>query len=149
MAIDRQSQEELLYAWMQMSVCIRGNRILTTLSFNEIMLCGLLYRQETSGGPPLTATDLGEQMKLLKSQVNHILTTLEQGGLVQRARGTEDRRTVHVHLTETGRLRYLKEHALVMELVQQVCDGLGEEDTRRLAALISKATGLVTKLSER
>ena len=149
MAIDRHAQEELLYAWMQMSVCIRGNRILSGLSFNEIMLCGLLYRQEASGGPPLTATDLGEQMKLLKSQVNHILTTMEKNGLLQRTRCIEDKRMVHVQLTEAGRLRYLKEHALVMELVQQVCGELGAEDTRRLTALISKATGLVTKLSER
>ena len=37
---NRTMQEELLYAWMQMSVSIRGNRILSGFSFNEMMLCG-------------------------------------------------------------------------------------------------------------
>ena len=73
------TQEALLQAWMQMSVCIRGNRLLSSLSFNEIMLCGMLYRRKNAGLPPLSATELGEEMRLLKSQMNHILTSMEKG----------------------------------------------------------------------
>ena len=57
-------QEELLHAWMQMSVFIRGNRLLTDFSFNEIMICGLLFRQQESGATPLTATQASEVMAL-------------------------------------------------------------------------------------
>ena len=142
-------QEELLQAWMQMSVCIRGNRILSDLSFNEIMLCGMLYRQESAGLPSLSATELGEKMRLLKSQMNHILTSLEKTGLVERARGTADKRVIHVHLTDLGREVYEREHARVMEIMSLLYADLGEEDTRRLTTLISRATALVTSYTER
>lgn len=146
---DRQLQEELLYAWMQMSVCIRGNRILSDLSFNEIMLCGTLLRRDQQGGSPATATELCEEMRLLKSQINHILTGLEKKGLLERKRSETDKRVIHVHLTEAGRQSYLREHARVMALMGQVCQQLGESDSRQLASLISRATGLVTQLTER
>ena len=42
--MDRQIEEELLSAWMSMSLNIRGNRLLTSLSFNEIVVCSFLYR---------------------------------------------------------------------------------------------------------
>ena len=36
-------KEELLYAWIKMSVSIRGNRILSERSFNESVICSMLY----------------------------------------------------------------------------------------------------------
>lgn len=149
MANDRQLHEELLRAWMRMSVCIRGNRILSALSFNEVMLCGILLRRDERSGPPVTATELREEMRLLKSQINHILTGLEKKGLLERVRSETDKRVVHVHLTESGRQCYRQEHQRVMELIEQVCLQLGEDATRQLSALISRATGLVTNLTER
>ena len=149
MSLSQKSQEELLYAWMQMSVCIRGNRILSQFSFNEIMLCGMLHRRQSAALPPLTATELGEQMRLLKSQMNHILTTLEKNGVIRRVRGTEDKRVIHVHLTDKGRELYEQEHARVMEIMSMLHAQLGDEDTRQLTALITKATGLVTSYTER
>ena len=146
---DRQLQEDLLFAWMQMSVCIRGNRILSDLSFNEIMLCGTLLRRETCGAPPATATELCEEMRLLKSQINHILTGLEKKGLLERIRSESDKRVIHVHLTDAGRQCYLQEHDRVMDLMQKLCQELGEADSRQLASLISRATHLVTNLTER
>ena len=149
MTNDLQLQEELLYAWMQMSVCIRGNRILSDLSFNEIMLCGILLRRDATGGSPATATELCEEMRLLKSQINHILTGLEKKGLLERTRSETDKRVIHVRLTETGRRSYVREHVRVMKLMDQVCQELGDDDTRQLSALISRATSLVTNFTER
>ncbi len=138
-------QEALLQAWMQMSVCIRGNRILSGLSFNEIMLCGMLYRDAA----PLTATEVGERMRLLKSQVNHILTTLEKRGLLTRARSTRDKRVIHVFLTEEGRQVYEAEHARVLEIMGLIRQELGGDNTRQLTDLITRATNLVTTYTER
>ena len=64
MTTEHQLQEALLYAWMEMSVFIRGNRILADLSFNEVMICGMLSRRQADA--PLTATELGERTNLLK-----------------------------------------------------------------------------------
>ena len=146
---NRTMQEDLLYAWMQMSVSIRGNRILSGFSFNEMMLCGLLYRRQKAALPPLTATELGDEMHLLKSQINHILTAMEKDGMVTRTRSTQDKRSVHVQLTETGCARYEEEHAHVMEIIGLIHDDLGDENTQQLTRLISRATELVCAYSER
>ena len=143
METDRQLQEELLYAWMQMSVCIRGNRILSELSFNEIMVCGLLQRQRDSGTSPLSATELCARTNLLKSQINHILTSLEGRGLIRRVRSIGDKRVIRIYLTEAGRELYEAEHARVMEILNQVYLELGQEKTRELTQLISRATDVV------
>lgn len=136
-------QEQLLFAWMRMSTLIRGNRILSELSFNEIMICGLLMRQQDNESAPLTATDLCAQTSLLKSQVNHILTSLENRALIRRVRATHDKRIVYVYLMEAGRALYVAEHARVMEILKQIYHELGREKTRELTQLISKATTIV------
>lgn len=136
-------QEELLHAWMQMSVFIRGNRLLTDFSFNEIMICGLLFRQQESGATPLTATELGEQTNLLKSQINHILTQMEQRGWIERIRSTSDKRVIYVHLSELGRESYLKEHANVLKILNTVHRELGSEKTLELTTLLNQATAVV------
>ena len=136
-------QEELLQAWLEMSVFIRGNRFLTDFSFNEIMICGLLFRQQELGGAPLTATELCEYTNLLKSQVNHILTGMENRGWIQRVRSTQDKRVVHVHLLESGRASYLKEHGKVMDIIRTVFDALGTAKAQELTALMKEATSAV------
>ena len=126
-----------------MSTFIRGNRILSELSFNEIMVCGLLQRQRDSGASPLTATELCARTNLLKSQINHILTSLEGRGLIRRVRSIGDKRVIRIYLTEAGRELYEAEHARVLEILNQVYLELGQEKTRELTQLISRATDVV------
>ena len=144
MTTEQQMQEDLLYAWMEMSVFIRGNRILADLSFNEVMICGMLYRQQEAAAP-LTATELGERTNLLKSQINHILTDMETRGLIERTRSTTDKRVVYVRLSQEGRRVYAREHAGVMEILQGVYEEFGSEKTRELTAMLKKATAIVNR----
>jgi len=136
-------QEELLHAWMQMSVFIRGNRLLSEFSFNEIMICGQLFRQQETGASPLTATELGERINLLKSQINRILTQMENRNWIERIRSTRDKRVVYIHLTEIGREYYLKEHEKVLEILNEVHRELGSEKTMVLTSLLKQATAVV------
>ena len=141
MTTEQQIQENLLQAWMEMSVFIRGNRILTGLSFNEVMICGMLYRQPSN--TPLTATELGERTNLLKSQINHILTGMERRNLIERTRSTADKRVVYVQLSEEGRRTYAQEHAGVMAILAAVHEEFGSEKTQELTAMLKKATAIV------
>ena len=54
-------EEALLGAWMDMALNIRGNRLVTCLSFNEIVVCSILYRSRQAGAEMITATDLGKR----------------------------------------------------------------------------------------
>ena len=148
MNTDLKLQENLLYAWMEMSVFIRGNRILKDLSFNEVMICGMLHRQQDTD-TPLTATELGERTNLLKSQINHILTDMEKRGLIQRTRSTTDKRVVYVQLSEEGRKRYLQEHAKVMEILEEVHQKLGSEKALELTNMLKQATTIVNAYQRR
>ena len=147
MNTDLKLQEDLLYAWMEMSVFIRGNRILSNLSFNEVMICGMLYRRENDA--PLTATELGERTNLLKSQINHILTDMEKRDLIQRTRSTTATRVVCVQLSEKGREVYAQEHAKVMEILKEVHQELGSEKTFELTAMLKQATTIVNEYQRR
>lgn len=139
------TREELLRAWMGMGAYIRGNRLLEDLSMNEMLVCNALYRQREAGGPPVTATELCQQTQLLKSQMNHILTSMESRGLIERSRSQEDRRVVYVRLREAALPRYQREHENVLGILEAITDALGEDGTRQLTALIDTATAAAAR----
>jgi len=140
----RKLQENLLGAWMAMEVCIRGNRLLSDLSMNEMLICNILYRRQA----PVTATELCAHTKLLKSQMNRVLSGMEEQGLILRERGQTDKRVVLVSLREEAVPRYLREHEHVLRIVDAVCGALGEDDTAALAALMEKAAAVVSNIKE-
>lgn len=140
-------QEQLLEAWMAMEVCIRGNRLLSEFSMNEMLVCNTLYRRMHSGSP-VTATELCRNTRLLKSQMNRLLSSMEYDGLIRRERNPADKREVYVYLQEAALPRYLKEHEHVLNIVGAVCSALGEEDTRALTALMHKAAHTVHQIEE-
>ena len=148
MEAQRNTQEQLLQAWMAMEVCIRGNRLLSDFSMNEMLICNTLYHQRLTGGDPVTATDLCERTQLLKPQMNRILNTMEQEGLIRRERNPADKRESYVYLREEALPRYLKEHDHVLNIVDRVRAALGDEDTQILTALMLKASAVVNKIEE-
>ena len=81
--------EELLFVWLQLGNVIDNQRLVAELPFNEALVCGLLSRSDV----PLTASDLCNLTRILKSQMNAILCSLEQKGLIQSV-GEENIRTL-------------------------------------------------------
>lgn len=58
---------------------------------------------ELSREPGLSQNGLAARLRLEKSSVSRIVTTLEKRGWVDRRRDTSDTRVVHVYLTDDGR----------------------------------------------
>jgi DNA-binding MarR family transcriptional regulator len=135
--------EKLLCAWMKMSLEIRSNRILSHLSFNEITVCNLLLHSDR----PLTASMLCRRMRLLKSQMNHLLTAMEQKGLIERSRSSTDRRNITVTLRQEALADYYADHERILAIAQAVAIRLGAEKTRALTDLLQEATTTVDKLT--
>ena len=65
----RNLQEDLLRSWMAMEVCIRGNRLLSTFSMNEMLVCNILYQMQQIDGAPVTAIELCSRTKLLQKYI--------------------------------------------------------------------------------
>lgn len=139
-------QEALLQAWIDMSLLVRGNRLVSGMSFNEIVICRILHQRQVQGGEPVTATELCTRMQLLKSQINKILTTMEKDGLIERIRSQADRRRVEIHLLPKAAEAYQTAHKGILEIMTYVCGRLGEEQSQTLARLLQDAVAAVDSI---
>ena len=67
--------ENLLNAWLRLSTSINNPRIVSEMTYNESLVCNILYNHSES---EITATDLCNATKMLKSQMNRTLNQLEK-----------------------------------------------------------------------
>ena len=88
-----QLSEEVIAAWMQLIAAVENRRVVSGLSFNEALVCNLLARRREEGGC-LTASELCVKTRILKSQMNAILRSLEDKGVITRTPSPADRRVV-------------------------------------------------------
>jgi len=139
-------QEELLQSWIDMSLRIRGNRLVSGFSFNEIVICRILYMQQMQGGAPVTATDLCRRMQLLKSQINKILTSMEKRGLIERVRSETDHRKMEIRLKTGAAQGYEEAHERILKIMEYVCEYLGEERSRQLTLLLHGAVEAIDRM---
>ena len=128
-----QLNEALLGAWLKLSTAINNSRLVSEMSYNESLICNILYRNATKfPDKALTATDLCDETKILKSQMNRILTQLEEKNLITRERSKEDKRRVFIRLTTEQSNSYLKQHEQILGLLDDIIAKLGEEQTKEI-----------------
>lgn len=140
--------EELLSAWLRLSNTICNERIVTHLPYNEALVCNILYNQRMDHPDEyLTATDLCEKTRLIKSLMNRTLNSLEKKGFIVKQRSEGDRRNVYVKFNEEKISTYEKGHNEVLQVVDRIAknieDRIGEEKTKELVKIfhaISDAT---------
>lgn len=144
-----QLNEVLLGAWLKISTAINNSRLVSEMSYNESLICNILYRNATEyPDQKLIATDLCAETKILKSQMNRILTQLEEKNLITRERSLEDKRKIYVCLTSEQSNAYLKQHAQILKLLDDIIEKLGEEQTKEIICTlngISNVAGEIIK----
>ena len=137
--------DRLLAAWLSLTSTLWNKRLVSTLTYNEAHVLGILLRAEDTGRA-CTATMLIAETRLLKSQMNKVLTTLEDKGFLLRTRSEEDRRVILIHLTDTGRTAYLAEHEHIAAILDQLIETLGEDKARELTNGINEAVSALEHL---
>jgi DNA-binding MarR family transcriptional regulator len=142
------SGEKLLQAWLGMNACIKGDRIVTAMPFNEILVCNVLFRNREIGNECVTATDLCNETRLLKSQVNKIISDMENQGLVERVRSTDDKRMVYIRLRQEKIHIYLDEHQRILKLMDTIMTEMGEDNVIKLTELICEVTSIVDRVQK-
>ncbi len=80
--------ERLLCAWLRLTTVISNERVVTAMPYNEALICNILDQE--ADGVPLTATDLCEKTKMLKSQMNRTLNSMEKKGRAGRSAGQHE-----------------------------------------------------------
>ena len=130
-----QLNEALLGAWLRLSISINNSRVVSEISYKESLICNILYRNATeSPEQSLTATDLCKETRILKSQMNRILTQLENKNLITRERSPEDKRKVFIRLTSEQSNAYIKQHAQILALLDTIIDKLAQNRPKELSA---------------
>ena len=130
--------ERLLNSWIDLSLTIVNERIVSELPYNESLICNILSRQERNHpGSLLTATEICQMMQMQKSQMNRTLTTMEEKGLITRERSCTDKRQVFIRLSENPESIYQQQHEMILGIVDQVIEKMGEEKAEMLAGVFS------------
>lgn len=116
----------LLDAWLNLSSILWNTRVVNSMTYNEAHVMGILHHHSEDNAP-LTATDLIRRTRLLKSQMNKLLTTLEQSGYITRIRAEADKRMIYIRLTDAGKTAYREEHKGVEDILARLIDKIGVE----------------------
>lgn len=142
MQVISKAGDVLLDAWLKLTSTLWNTRLVNSLTYNEAHVMGLLLRFSTESSP-MTATDLIAHTRLLKSQMNKLLTSLEHRGLIVRSRAQTDKRQIHIRLTPEGETAYREEHKGVEAILDKVIERLGTARALEIARDLTDVTAIV------
>lgn len=139
--------ESLLRAWLELAATIGSREMVSGMTYNEAVVCNhLSHRMKTAPDRPITATELCEKLKIRKSQMNQILTSLENQGYLIRTRNDQDRRQVKLMLTSAGQEAYNAAHNGARELLRAVVARLGDDATQDVIRIFELANATVEEI---
>ncbi|WP_254702711.1 MarR family winged helix-turn-helix transcriptional regulator [Sulfitobacter sp. THAF37] len=105
----------------------------TTLPRFDVMAA--LYRSDK----PVKMSTLSQMLLVSNGNASTVVDRLEKDGLVIRMSGQEDRRVVHVSLSEEGRARFETLAAGHATLVDRLFAGLDADDLDQIRDLLHRA----------
>jgi len=130
--------EKILGAWLKLSTVICNERIVSELPYNESLICGILHESATQHPEEkITATDLCEKTNIQKSQMNRILNTLEEKGLIFRKRSEKDKRQVFVSMNMENAEVYERQHKNILKVVDEIVEKVGKEKAEEIIQLFT------------
>ena len=144
--------EQLLSVWLHLTTVIDNQRLAAAhgsspLPFNEAMVCGLLFQAQAEGRL-LTASSLCRRTRILKSQMNAILRSLERKGLISRRQSQTDRRQVELELLPEGISVYQENHRRVRALTDRLIAGMGQGQIETLIPLLRQAANIFDTIQQ-
>ena len=144
-----QLNEDLLNAWLKLSKAVINNRLVSDMPYNEALICNILYRNQTyNSEKKLTATDLCNETKMLKSQMNRTLNQMEQKNLIVRERSDKDRRNIFITINCSQVKVYVEQHSKILKLVDTVIEKLGEKKAMEAIELLSMISSIANNTFE-
>ncbi len=140
--------EDLLDAWLRLSISVNNPRLVTEITYNESLICNILYKYAHSkDSKPLTATDLCKMTNMLKSQMNRTLNQLEEKKLISRERSTIDKRQVFVTMNMQQCHIYEAQHKQILGILDAVIGKLGAERSQEAITLLNAISEVAEQLN--
>jgi MarR family transcriptional regulator, multiple antibiotic resistance protein MarR len=85
-----------------------------------------------------SATGLCEKLAYDPGAMTRLLDRLESKGIVRRARSAEDRRTIQIELTESGKALYPKIISAIADVNNDVLRGFSRKEVNQLEAYLRR-----------
>ena len=139
--------EDLLNSWLRLSTSINNARLVSEMTYNESLICNILYNRSRTQSSPLTATDLCEMTNMLKSQMNRTLTQLESKNMISRERSAVDKRQILITMNLQQCHTYEKQHAQILKILDAVIIQLGEEKTFNCIQTLNQISDIANHLN--
>jgi DNA-binding MarR family transcriptional regulator len=124
-------------------------RTINGLKPSEIKVIFAIKRGLIEGKNDLKISDISKRLSVTSPTVTQIMNDLEKEGLVIREIDPNDRRAVKIRLTEKGEGIAIKAEKGFTDTLTGLIDHLGEEDSQKLAELLSKAFEYLKSQSEK
>lgn len=132
------NSESLLNAWLRLSTSVINPRLVSEMSYNESLVCNILYTNyRKNPEKKMTATDLCNQTKMLKSQMNRTLNLLEKKHVIVKERSQEDKRQVWISFDLENAHLYQTQHDRILKLVDAIIEQVGEDKATASIQLIN------------
>lgn len=141
--------EQLLEAWLLLSTTIINSRVVSDMPYNEALICNILYKNQLhTPAKRLTATDLCLETKMLKSQMNRTLNSMEKKKFISRERSDQDKRQVFVIFHPENAVSYQKQHERILQMADAIIARLGAEKTQEVIGLFENISGMAREVLE-
>ena len=127
--------EELLEIIVKFKKINRKNHYFEEMSFSEMMVCGIIARQEHDH---MQMKDISEVMKISRPALNNVVKKLETKDMVERFRLDGDRKSVFLRFSKKSHHIYDEHKKELMQGLNDIIDKMGEEDTIQLIKLLTK-----------
>lgn len=140
--------EVLLNSWLRISTSINNPRLVSEMTYNESLVCNLLYQHcHSEEVQPLTATDLCNMTNMLKSQMNRTLTQLESKGMITRERSAQDKRQILITMNMDQCHAYEQQHERILRILDAVIHKLGIEKSKMAIEILNDISNIAEQLN--
>lgn len=82
-----------------------------------------------------------------KTSLTRLISTLEKKGLVRREVSTKDKRANHLYITNSGKQTFESTLPLIIQSIQEIQEGIDQEDLDRAIDTIKKVRENINKLT--
>ncbi|MDO4322004.1 MAG: helix-turn-helix domain-containing protein [Lachnospiraceae bacterium] len=141
--------EQLLKAWLRLSIGINNERLVSGMPYNESLICSILYcNMMEHPGTELTATDLCSKTRMLKSQMNRTLNCMEKKNIIVKERSAKDKRKIFIRLDLAQIEIYQEQHRKILDIVSSIIDEIGidtADEAIRICNLVADTAAEVIK----
>ena len=140
--------ESLLNSWLRLSTSINNARLVSEMTYNESLICNILYKQsKDSASQTITATTLCQMTNMLKSQMNRTLNQLEKKNMITRVRSEKDKRQIFISMNLKQCDAYEKQHVRILQILDAVISQLGEEKSLQAIHTLNQIADIATHLN--